>query len=287
MLRNAYRSWYIKKRLEEVEAFGIERDLAGLPVLFAPPHLFSPNASAADKALLASLERIVTGVRRDEREGVVFPAPKYTDPSTPDKEITTGYDFKLMVAGGSRQLAIGEAIERHEHRMAVSLLADFVLLGSGPNGSWALSSDKTDMFSIAMGFILDVICSVINRQAIPPLMRLNAVPPPLWPKVTHGDIESPSLDEVQKYVVGLAGAGMITPDPQLEAHLREIANLPDMMEAGDPGLGDLTNPQDPALAAVYSEHPELAPLPAPGAPGPGGGLPALPDPSQLAPGAVG
>jgi hypothetical protein len=31
-LRNAYRPWFYKKRLEEIEGIGIERDLAGLPV---------------------------------------------------------------------------------------------------------------------------------------------------------------------------------------------------------------------------------------------------------------
>ena len=33
MLRNSYRSWYYKKRLEEFESVGVERDLAGLPMV--------------------------------------------------------------------------------------------------------------------------------------------------------------------------------------------------------------------------------------------------------------
>ena len=37
ILRNAYRPWYFKKRIEELEAIGIERDLAGLPVAYLPP----------------------------------------------------------------------------------------------------------------------------------------------------------------------------------------------------------------------------------------------------------
>ena len=32
ILRDAYRAWYFKKRLEEFEAIGVERDLAGMPV---------------------------------------------------------------------------------------------------------------------------------------------------------------------------------------------------------------------------------------------------------------
>ncbi|MGI6498023.1 MAG: hypothetical protein ACOX0U_04265 [Oscillospiraceae bacterium] len=36
ILRNAYRSWYFKRRIQEIEGIGIERDLAGFPTLTAP-----------------------------------------------------------------------------------------------------------------------------------------------------------------------------------------------------------------------------------------------------------
>jgi hypothetical protein len=36
LLRNAYRPWYFKKRMEEIEGIGVERDLAGLPVITPP-----------------------------------------------------------------------------------------------------------------------------------------------------------------------------------------------------------------------------------------------------------
>jgi hypothetical protein len=36
MLRTAYRPWFMKKRLEEFESIGIERDLAGLPIMWLP-----------------------------------------------------------------------------------------------------------------------------------------------------------------------------------------------------------------------------------------------------------
>ena len=36
LLRNAYRPYYFKQRFEEIEGIGIERDLAGLPVLQTP-----------------------------------------------------------------------------------------------------------------------------------------------------------------------------------------------------------------------------------------------------------
>ena len=36
ILRTAYRAYYFKKRLEEIEGYGMERDLAGFPVLYSP-----------------------------------------------------------------------------------------------------------------------------------------------------------------------------------------------------------------------------------------------------------
>jgi hypothetical protein len=43
LLRNGYRSWYLLKRLEEIEAIGFERNLAGMPILQVPPQLMNPN----------------------------------------------------------------------------------------------------------------------------------------------------------------------------------------------------------------------------------------------------
>ena len=37
ILRNAYRPWYFKRRIEEIEAIGIERDLAGFPIMYVDP----------------------------------------------------------------------------------------------------------------------------------------------------------------------------------------------------------------------------------------------------------
>jgi hypothetical protein len=41
MLRTAYRPWRNKKRIEEIEGVGIERDLAGLPMARIPGKFFS------------------------------------------------------------------------------------------------------------------------------------------------------------------------------------------------------------------------------------------------------
>ena len=72
-LRGAYRPWYFKKHIEEVEGIGIERDLAGLPVIYAPEGLDLDNKDDP-KAMEArnTAVRLVTSIRRDRNDGVVM-----------------------------------------------------------------------------------------------------------------------------------------------------------------------------------------------------------------------
>ena len=124
VLRNCYRNWYFKRRIQEIEGIGIERDLAGLPVLEAPEgvDIWSDEYAAE----LAKAERIVRSVRRDEREGIV---------------LGNGWKFSLTSTGGRRQFDTNQIIERYDTRMAMTVLADFVLLGHQAVGSFALSSE--------------------------------------------------------------------------------------------------------------------------------------------------
>lgn len=64
-MRNAYRSWYFKRRIQEVEGIGIERDLAGLPVMYAPADLdiWNPDDEQA-QTILNGLQTQVRNIRR-------------------------------------------------------------------------------------------------------------------------------------------------------------------------------------------------------------------------------
>ena len=70
ILRSAYRPWYFKRRIEEIEGMGIERDLAGLPVMWVPPELLDSHATAEERTLLAQIKKIVQIGRASCRERV-------------------------------------------------------------------------------------------------------------------------------------------------------------------------------------------------------------------------
>ena len=218
ILRTAYRAWYFKRRIQEIEGMGIERDLAGFPVLTAPPGMPIWESDPEMKRALQNAETIVRNVRRDATEGLVFPA---------------GWKLELITSGSRRQFDTNTIIERYDTRIAMSTMSDFLLLGHQGVGSFALSSDKTELFSMALGAYLDIICEVFNNQGIPRIMGMNAEHfkgITDYPRLTHGDIEAPDLKNLSTFLKELTVSGVITPDEGLEDYVREVANLPERME---------------------------------------------------------
>lgn len=225
ILRNAYRSWYMKKNIEQIEGIGVERDLAGLPVLWAPDNLFAAEANDDEKALLERLKKIVTSIKRDEQEGILMPMA-YDDDKNPM------YKIELLSTGGDRQFDTSAIVGRYNEGIAMSMLADFILMGHDSVGSYALSDNKTKLLSVALGATLDAMVSEINTNAHPMLTRLNGWPLELTPILHHGDIESANLTVLGDFLKKMADAGMILfPNPVLEKYVLTQAGLPNDPEA--------------------------------------------------------
>jgi len=215
ILRNAYRSWYFKRRIQEIEGIGIERDLAGLPVMTAPDGMDIWSVEDIDMIRIrAGMEDMIRSVRRDEAEGIVKPH---------------GFEFELLSTGGSRQFDTNAIIERYDTRIAMTVLADFILLGHQQVGSFALSSDKTELFAMAIGAYLDIICETFNSHGIPSLIDINGKHfdgITNYPTLEHGDIEHEDIQKLSAYLKDMTGIGILVPDDALEDYVREAANLP-------------------------------------------------------------
>lgn len=219
ILRNAFRPWLFKKRLEEIEAIGIERDMAGLPVAHVPAEFLSSSATPDQVAMVTAIKRLVRGIKVNEQMGVVFPMDH-------DHAGNNRYRLELLSSSGGSKRPVDPAIRRYKQDIATTVLADFVLLGHDKVGSFALSSSKTEVFGAAMGAYLDTMANVFNSQAVPRLFTANGISGP-YPKIVHGDIETPDLDSISNFVLRLSNAGAITPDDKLERHLRRAASLPE------------------------------------------------------------
>lgn len=222
-------------------SIGIERDLAGLPMAFVPPEVLSDDATDKQVAIRNRVETIVRNVRRDEQEGIVFP-------QSWNAEGEKNYDFQLLSSGGDRQFDTNAIIQRYDERIAMSALADFLLIGHEQVGSFALASSKTNLFSVALGAWLDIIQNKLNSKAVPTLFRLNGQTRGPYPKFRHGDVETPSLEEVGKYFNNLAKANFdFSTEEPIRDKLLDIANFPREEEGPpetQPERDDIDQPDD-------------------------------------------
>lgn len=244
ILRTAYRSWYFKRRIQEIEGIGIERDLAGLPVITTPEGMDIWDKDDEDmNAIRAGLEAMVKNIRRDSTEGLVLPF---------------GYTFELTSTGGSRQFDTNSIIARYDTKISQTVLADFIQLGHESVGSFALSSDKTNLFSMAICAFLDIICQTFNSQSIPALIDINGdhfAGVTDYPRLTHGDIEDVDLATMATYIKDMTSIGVIIPDESLEDYVRQLGKLPKRttdtvpMEARRAAQQQGNEPPEPETAA--------------------------------------
>ncbi len=223
ILRNTYRPWYFKRAIQETEAIGIERELAGFPIAGLPARLFrSPNP--ADQLIIDEWERTVRDIRRDHLDGLVVPR----DFDANGNEL---YKLELLSTGGRRQIDVSPVIERYNVEIAVSLLTDFLLLGHEQVGSFALASVKSDLFSIAANGINGSIADVLNRHLVPRLFTLNPFPIDNLPVLVPRTLEAIDLKELGEYITDLAGVGHpLFPNEALERRLLQVANFPEPSE---------------------------------------------------------
>lgn len=236
ILRNCYIPWKRKTRIEVLEGIGIERDLAGLPVIKPPQglNIWDPNNPLAIK-YKTEAENLVRNIRRDEQEGVLLPF---------------GWELELLTTGGSRAFDTTTIIGRYNNSMAMTCLADFIILGHNNRyGSKALAGNKTQMFQMSVGGWVNAIQDVFNRYELPRLYSYNGFDVSRLCRLEAGQVSLPNLTELAEFVYKLSQAGMkVFPEPTVERNLFRTAGLPtDSVEFGreepqpDPTVGGSLN----------------------------------------------
>lgn len=256
LLRSVVREYHMLTRIQEIEAIGIERDLAGMPIFEAPMDILLEGATSDQKALRKYLENMVQQIKVDERYGGVIPSELNEDGKP------TGFKFRLVTTGGKRAIDTNEIVKRYETRMAMTFLAEFMFVGTENVGTQTLFQGKSNLFGIAMGTFLDSFADTVNRYLIPRLMKYNGVPRELWPELTHGDVSSPDLKAIGEYIRNLGMAGIISPNRELEGKLLGFANLPppdeeDLAIFDDPTKPTPASPEDQATGLLSERQSQL------------------------------
>ena len=254
ILRNAYTSYQYLNNMQSIEAVGVERELAGIPVARVPAEYLSPDATEGQIAFRNELQSILRDVKFNDQGYIILPSDTY-----PDKDgAPTGerlVDVELMSSSGTRNIDIDPIIRRYQHDIARSVLSEFLMLGGGSNGSYALSKSKTDLFLRALESYITQAVDTLNKQLIEPLWELNDLNPDLMPKLVAGDVAPHDLKELGAYLRNLNGANINLADqPEIVDALLHNAELPELdREKYDESLEVA---RQSALAPVQEDEPE-------------------------------
>ena len=210
VLRNAYRPWFYKKRIEEIEGIGIERDLAGLPML-TPPEDFEWEDDANSEAL-AWAKEVITHVRRDEYEGILMPGPEWK--------------FELISSPGTRQFDTSAVINRYNKVISLSTLSQFLMLGMERVGSYALVKSISDLWYTAVDGWVKSMEETIDKHAVEEMFKLN----PQFagvdrPRLKASRVNMQPLDDLTKFL-GVIRDLVDLSDPDIQNALLRAARLP-------------------------------------------------------------
>jgi hypothetical protein len=226
VLRNAYVPYTYLNALQRVEAIGIERELTGMPVGRMPAEYLSPNATNDQKALRASMEKILRDVRFNDQGYLLLPSDTYTDSEGKVSNVKM-LDVELIASQGSRAIDTRPVVNGYQTDIARTVLAEFLMLGSGAQGSFALSKSKTDIFLLALEGYMGTIVASMNKQLLPVLWELNGLDFDLMPTLKAGDVAPHDLREISGFLRNLNQAGISVSDqPHIVDDLLRAAGLP-------------------------------------------------------------
>jgi hypothetical protein len=221
VLRNSYISYLRKKVIEDAEGRAALRS-AGVVVLEVPEAYFDPTEDEVIKAMMVTYRAMAKNLAADRQGAVLLP-------STTDEHGNKAFDVRFVTAGTTQSMEMGSIIDRLDKRIAMTILADFIMLGQNKSGggSYALSTDKTDLFGKAIETFVTMIVDTVNRKLLPRIWRVNQLPPEFMPKMKAGRIQVPDLASLGAFVQQIAGAGApLFPNDEVTDALKRRAGLP-------------------------------------------------------------
>lgn len=225
VLRNAYKPYLRKNVIEEAEGRLALRS-AGVVDIRIPAKYMDYGAGQQEKQIFNYYKSVADKMAQDRQGSAVLPSDR-------DEKGNLLYDMKYVVADVRELKDYSAIVERYDARIAVSVLADFLLLGTKNVGSWALADSKTSLFVLAVEGFLGVIKDQINHVLLPKTWRLNGWDRAYMPKVAHGTVQKADLAVLGPFLQSIAAAGApIFPskDGKLEQWLLDNAGAPNLAQ---------------------------------------------------------
>lgn len=205
ILRAAYKPWLHKEKFEKYQAMQAMRHGVGIPKITAPKK-YTPK----DKEVAVSL---ASNLRSHQQSYAFLPE---------------GWDVDFMDQGSNKFLDLLPIIKHRGEQIGLSVLANFLYLGSTAHGSMALGKNLSSIFLKNLEGTANYIGSVLDREWIWDMVMINFpdITRDRAPKLKPSGIVTEEMKEFAESVSSLYNSKALTPQDEDEDFIREKINFP-------------------------------------------------------------
>ena len=272
----AYVPWKEKNLLQDYLLVGVQKDLAGTPVLRIPSQLFDEAKDTSSQAFqtIEQLKTQMASLHSGDQAFMILPSDTFNDNGSGVQL----YDIQFQgITGNDKNFDLVQIIEQKKKTIYQVLGASHLITGEDGGGSYNLQEGKANIQANYAERDNILIDEMWNRKFIPLLLKLNGFEDELIsdiPVYRHGEVQPLSIEEWSKGFQRMQRAIPITPkvanallnrlqipfqvpDDMPQEDLKELLLLAGLenkggMSDGTSGTGDTQS--EGAASAVNSDN---------------------------------
>lgn len=213
LLRQMVKAARRLERYEQLEGWGFELDLRGVPIVRLPRMEMRQQVHKGmlKKEQVDAVEEELKDFQRNHIRGpelgLLLDSQTYR--GTDDAGAVSNqrmWDVELLTGDAVSYTENAAAIERLNREMARIMGVEQMMLGD-KGGSWALAKDKTHAFTLQVNSALQSIKQVVKRDLVDKIWRWNGWPDDVRPTVEVSTVQDENVVEKAQVLRDLAVAG--------------------------------------------------------------------------------
>ena len=220
-------------RYEELEGYGFETDLRGIPVGRGPfdelkQKVDDGEITAADRIRLESgLRTFIKNHIRGPKLGLLLDSSPYLsqdDVARPSQ--TNKWSLELLKGTSTSFVNNAEAIARLNNELARILGVEGLMLGANGKGSLALSKEKAHQLYMVIDNSLKELTASFDNDLVKPLWAMNGWPEEMRPRLKAESVQFKDIEQVTNALLDMANAGapLASSDPVI-GEVRDLLGL--------------------------------------------------------------
>ena len=233
LLRHIVAAAEALKRYEQLEGVGFESDLRGIPIGFAPLTRLAEMVKAGSITdaqrlqIEGPLREFLKNHVKTTKLGLLLDSHPYFSLDEASRPSTSKqWDMELLQNSSTSLEALARTIQRLNREIARVLGTEQLMLGEENAGSFALSMDKTQSFTLLVEGALKEMRESVKRDILTTIWALNGwpedtIPTPKTESTTYRDVK-----DIAEALNKIAQAGVkLTPDDPAIQEFRELLGM--------------------------------------------------------------